>query len=176
MRIRKGQILIDPIYDSDYHNPLSKLIKIPDSAKERCDQGVVRELGEDCDPSITIGSHIIFSGYSGTNIGIDGRVFILLHNKFVKAILTTNEERSINGLWMKGKIPASWYENWKSIFPALSGDLFYQMLKQYDEQKYFPAPRDTVVSLLVDDASKLHVDVKKEEYKEQRDPFDEDNV
>lgn len=145
IRLKNKQILVEPIYDSDYYNPTSKLIKIPDSAKERCDQGIVKYMGADCDPAITIGSHVIFSGYTGTTIGIDDELLILMHSDFVKAILdVVNYE--VPGLYLKDRYGYT-----------------------------FPASYETATRLLRDAASKYQLKIKPDEHPQQRDPFDERN-
>jgi len=64
----KDRVAISPIYDSDVS--ASGNIIIPNEAKERCDQGIVKYIGPDVSENIAIGDHVSFSGYTGTTVRI----------------------------------------------------------------------------------------------------------
>ncbi len=46
-------------------------IYIPDVAKERADQGVVKYIGPDV-RSVKVGDYVVFSGWTGTVLHIEG--------------------------------------------------------------------------------------------------------
>lgn len=157
LKIKRKQIAVEPIYDSDYFNPLSKLIKIPDTSKERCDQGIIKYIGTDCDPMYEVGKVVIFSGYTGTTLGIDNEIVILIHQDFIKAQIDI-EGMVVPGLFISYKVAEGF---------GKTGQPYYE---------YHPATYETVQNLI----SKAYqeqiggrVDIKKEEYKSQRDEIDE---
>lgn len=78
----KFRIGIEPIYDPDKWGS----IWIPDMAKERCDQGLVKYVGSGVPEDIQIGDHVLFSGYTGTLLNVEGEGhLIIMHYKFVIA-------------------------------------------------------------------------------------------
>lgn len=75
-------IAVKPLYDSDY--TASGRLIIPDIAKERCDQGLVKYIGRKVPEGIiAIGDHVLFSGYTGTLMNLqDEGDLIIFHYKF----------------------------------------------------------------------------------------------
>ena len=61
IRLLSKTIAVIPIRDSDKIGSLY----IPDTSKERVDQGIVKYIGPDC-VFAKIGAYVSFSGYSGT--------------------------------------------------------------------------------------------------------------
>lgn len=75
------RIAVSPIFDSN--TSPTGLIIIPDEAKERCDQGIVKHVGEDCS-EISVGDYVLFSGYTGTLVYVEGEgTVIIMHKDFV---------------------------------------------------------------------------------------------
>ncbi len=101
LQVAKTKVVITPIFDPD--TTRSGLIIIPDQAKERCDQGVVKYVG----PDVTLvkpGDYVIFSGYSGDLIFLeDEGVFMIMHEEFILAKLVGDElnDTDIPGLYFK---------------------------------------------------------------------------
>lgn len=60
------RVAIIPIRDPDRIG----LIWVPDQAKERTDQGVVKYIGPEC-KWCTIGAYVAFSGFSGTLFNVE---------------------------------------------------------------------------------------------------------
>ncbi len=69
LRLIRNQVGIEPIWEGDYSR--SKLIITPETAKERCKQGIVKALGPDV-VDIKIGDYVLFSAYDGTIVAFDG--------------------------------------------------------------------------------------------------------
>lgn len=70
----------------------SGLLVLPDGAEGRIDNGVVKYVGPDC-KYVSIGDHIIFSGYSGTQLDIDGEpTLIILNEDFIVARIEDSDE------------------------------------------------------------------------------------
>lgn len=60
-------------------------IWVPDQAKQRIDQGVVRHKGPDV-KDLFLGDHVLFGGYTGTKISVEGEgVFIVMREDDVVA-------------------------------------------------------------------------------------------
>lgn len=146
IRLKRHQVALEPIYDSDYYNAQSRLIKIPSTAKERCDQGIIKYLGKDVDPAFHVGNTVIFSGYTGTTVAIDDEILIIMNYEFIKAIVDSIS-CNIPGLYMRD----------------INGN-------------YFPADykgTGLFMALAYNDYISPHLDVKVNDTKEQRDPIDE---
>lgn len=83
IELPNDKVGISPRYESD-RTPGG--LYIPDIAKTRVDQGVVKYLG----PQVTnlrVGDFVIFSGYSGTLVITDEERLIILPEEFVIAVL-----------------------------------------------------------------------------------------
>lgn len=61
IRLRDRSVAVIPIRDADKIGSLY----IPDTAKERVDQGIIKYVGPNCKYA-QIGAYVAFSGYSGT--------------------------------------------------------------------------------------------------------------
>lgn len=105
----KGKVAIIPLQDPDQVGS----IIIPEVAKERSDQGVVKYVGPDVE-HINIGDHVFFSGYDGTQVAIEGEgVLIFLEEKSVQCIIHLGENPVIDGLYFidnKGEAQPATYE------------------------------------------------------------------
>lgn len=145
IRLKRHQVALEPIYDSDYYNTTSRLIKIPSTAKERCDQGIIKYLGAEVDPAFRIGNTVIFSGYTGTTVAIDDEILILMNYEFIKAIV--HPSIPIPGVFFR--------DSNGNYFPAT-----------YEKTFSFAA-------LAYNDFISPYLDVKVNDTKEQRDPIDE---
>lgn len=183
LRLRNKQIAVEPIFDSDYFNASTQLIKIPEVGKERCDQGVVKYMGANCDPNIKIGSHVIFSGYTGTTLGVDGEILIIMHSNFIKAIVDV-DNYVVPGLYFKSVVKDNFLQI--DIEGTLLGfktgkiDLdtaiafIHKHIARYEEKKFIPATYETSITFIKDATAALlgtRLDIKKEVYREQRDEF-----
>lgn len=63
------KLAIHPIEDPS-QTP-SGLIHIPDSAKQRTDQGIIIAIGSEVTESLSIGDHVFFNSYSGDKIVLE---------------------------------------------------------------------------------------------------------
>lgn len=66
-KLVRNQVGIEPIFDPDKS---SGGLYIPDTAKTRCKQGIVKALGPDV-KDIKIGDYCLFSGYDGTIVAFE---------------------------------------------------------------------------------------------------------
>lgn len=97
------KIAVIPFFDPDL-SP-SGLIVIPDQAKERSDQGMIKYVGTECN-DLKEGDVVIFSGYSGKNLEIEGEgILIILDVDEVVACLEGDkiEATEVPGIYFKGK-------------------------------------------------------------------------
>ena len=96
----RDNIAVVPIFDPDM-SPGG--IIIPDMAKERCDQGIVKYIGPKT-KILKAGDYVIFSGYTGTMVRIEdeGRL-IIMPEKFVVAHLPDPSNVEVEGLYFKGR-------------------------------------------------------------------------
>ena len=97
LTIPKNKICVTPLFDPS----VSKGgIIIPDIAKERCDQGIIKYVGEGV-TGLKVGDYVLFSGYSGTLIALEGEGnIIILHTNDVRAVINP-DDIEIPGLYMK---------------------------------------------------------------------------
>lgn len=93
-----NKVAIAPIFDPDKIGS----IHIPDQAKERCDQGIVKYVSGDCE-YLQVGDHVLFSGYSGTLIQLeDEGLLIIMPEDFITAIIY-DDPIDIPGLYFKAQ-------------------------------------------------------------------------
>ena len=98
MHLQHDKVACVPLFDPDHYGS----IIIPDTAKERCDQGLVKYIGPEV-THVQPGDHIIFSGYTGTLMEIEGEgLMIVLPETFIDAKLES-PDTSIPGLYFLGK-------------------------------------------------------------------------
>lgn len=74
---------VAPIFDPD-KTPGG--LWIPDEAKERCDQGIVKYVGSRVpEDFVKIGDYVLFSGYTGSMVRLVDELTIVMSYKFVIA-------------------------------------------------------------------------------------------
>lgn len=79
---------------------------IPEQARERCDQGIVKYKGAACE-LVNVGDHVVFSGYTGSTVSIEGEgLLIILPEEFIVAIIEYDGPEvakiEMPGLYFKG--------------------------------------------------------------------------
>lgn len=105
IELTQDKCAIDPIWDSDF-SP-SGLLIIPEEAKDRCDQGIVKYIGPDV-KTLKVGDYVLFSGYTGVNIRLEGEgVLIIMREDFVEAIVHP-PETDIPGLFFLDQSGEYW--------------------------------------------------------------------
>lgn len=97
--LNKNNIAVVPVFDSDKS---AGGLWIPDIAKRRANQGVVKYVGKDV-KDIAIGDYVLFSGYTGTTVRLDGGegIVIILHQDFVNAKIGLGDSVEVSGLFFK---------------------------------------------------------------------------
>lgn len=141
-----NKIAVDPIFDSDIleksvedihytkeekaaleaaggfkTDTISQII-IPDEAKEKCDQGLVKYVGPDV-RDIRVGDYVLFSGYSGTTLRLEGEgIVIILPEDFIVCKVEP-PETDIEGLYFRDNTGQFW-------------TVTYEMVTQFMRKKF----------------------------------------
>lgn len=93
----KDRIACVPMFDPEMYGH----IVIPKTAQERCDQGLVKYIGPEV-TSVQPGDHILFSGYTGTLVDLEGEgLLISLPEEFITAKIEA-PDTEIPGLYFRG--------------------------------------------------------------------------
>ncbi len=101
LQLVNDRVAVTPIFDADT-SPGG--IIIPDVAKERCDQGIVKYVGPNV-KDIKIGQYVLFSGYTGTLVHIAGEgSVIIMPEEFIVAVLDEIENTFVPGLFYKSRV------------------------------------------------------------------------
>lgn len=99
IKLLRDNVAVTPIFDPD-KSPGG--IWIPDIAKERCDQGIVKYCGPEV-KELKNGDYVIFSGYTGSLIKLeDEGLLIVMAEPFVSAVLTEPANVEVEGLYFRG--------------------------------------------------------------------------
>lgn len=104
LRLPHNKVAIIPIRDPDKIG----LLYVPDIAKERTDQGIVKYVGPDCQ-YVKIGDYVAFSGYSGTLFNIQDperpneivEDVIIIDENFIVAVMDDLEDSDVPGLYFR---------------------------------------------------------------------------
>jgi co-chaperonin GroES (HSP10) len=77
-----SKVGIEPIFDKDISEGG---IIIPELAKGRCTQGIVKFIGRDCTDWLRIGDYVLFAGYDGDLIRLEDSLTIVLPEDAISA-------------------------------------------------------------------------------------------
>mgnify|MGYP001442213020 CR=1 FL=1 len=91
------KVIVQPLYDRDI-SPGG--IIIPDSSKERCDQGIVKYMGKGC-KYVFIGAHVIFNGYAGTTLQLEGEGTIIILEEYEIGAIVEQQPIEMSDLYFK---------------------------------------------------------------------------
>lgn len=105
-RIPGDKVALIPIQDPEH---IGRII-IPDVAKQRTDQGVVKYIGPEC-TDFKPGQYVIFNGYSGTTVNIQDpdrpnapvERLIIVRQKFIYGEIIDFESTDIPGLYFRDR-------------------------------------------------------------------------
>jgi chaperonin GroES len=112
-KILGDKVAVRPLRDP---NKTAGGIIIPDVAKERVDQGIIKYIGPKVeDETIAIGAHVLFSGYDGTLI-VDEEEgeLIILETKSLKAILNL-DAAFVSGVYLKSADGEYFETDWHTL-------------------------------------------------------------
>ena len=105
-RITGDRVALIPIQDPEH---VGRII-VPDIAKQRTDQGIVKYIGPDC-KDYKPGQFVIFNGYSGTVLNIQDpdrpnspvERLIIVRDKFIYGELVDFEDTDVPGLYFRAR-------------------------------------------------------------------------
>ena len=119
--LQRNIVAVVPLFDPDMS---AGGIIVPEQAKGRCTQGIVKYLGPKC-KNVKIADHVLFSAYSGTTIQVEGEgsVLIFIPESGIEAIIES-PATEIPGLYF------------------MAGD------SETNHKKYFTATYEQVMSLI----------------------------
>lgn len=136
IKLPSKKVAIEPIFDADKIGS----IWIPDQAKMRCDQGIVKYIGNKV-REVKVGDYVLFSGYSGTLVDINGEEqLIIMLEKFVVCILHP-DPTVIPGLFFRsimGDLDPTKEEGFPryEYFEATHEEAFHQIALAFQHSKF----------------------------------------
>jgi co-chaperonin GroES (HSP10) len=141
LTLPKNKIAIAPLFDPEKIGS----IYVPDKAKERCDQGVVKYAGPDC-KYLKVGDHILFGGYNGTTVQLEGEgVLIVMHEDFVVCQIES-ENTYVPGLYWRdvdGQYERATMEQSIFLITKMLEDMGYNQAVR-SKEKFETARRENV--------------------------------
>lgn len=127
-----NKVAVTPIVDPD-ESPGG--IIIPDVAKERADQGIVKYVG----PNVRYlkpGDYVLFSGYAGTKIWLEGEgAFIILFETEVAAILY-DEPTVLTNIYFRAADGGYFQATYEMVHEVLVRDISQSKWYQRNKEKY----------------------------------------
>lgn len=98
LTMQPDRVAVEPLFDPD----MIGSIIVPDQAKERCKQGLVKYIGRDV-KLVQVGDHVLFGGYTGTLLQVqDEGLMFIMPEEFVVAIVH-DDPIEIPNLYFKAK-------------------------------------------------------------------------
>lgn len=133
IKVFGSKVVVAPIENPD----MIGSFYIPDIAKERLNQGFVKYRGPKT-KNLKIGDYVLFSGYTGTLVHIEGEgKLIILPERFCTALIEFNVTKAIPGIFFKDRM--SHVQNRgnlllriKDIMPDLDDDLAVDLAMKLD--------------------------------------------
>jgi chaperonin GroES len=154
LRLKEKDIAVAPIFDP----PKTKGgLFIPEIAKERSDQGIVKYVGKDVE-DVYYGDHVMFAAYDGTLAHLDreGLLIVLPYDKIV-AIIHPPETR-IDGIYFKSPLDEEEMEAVRAELRSILINSLGSGEKVIDEiiaagfikNVYFPASYEMTIELVAE--------------------------
>ena len=81
------RVLVEPL---EAETKTASGIIIPDSAKEKPQQGIVMAVGagkKDEPMTVKVGDKVLYGKYSGNEISVDGKKYLIMHESDIFAII-----------------------------------------------------------------------------------------
>jgi len=128
-----NKVACTPLFDPGHYG----MIIIPEQAKERCDQGIIKYVGPEVEDT-HVGDHVLFSVYMGTLLDLEGEgLMIILPEDFIVATVDYHGEEvaatKLPGLYFRdehGKYFTATYEQaLNMVARGLEESKWYQELK-----------------------------------------------
>jgi co-chaperonin GroES (HSP10) len=136
------KVAIIPFFDRDM--TASGLLYIPEIAKERCDQGIVKYVGPNC-KWLKPGDYVIFSGYVGAAIHDEHEgTLIIFREEFAAAVITDDKvpNTEVPGLYFRGVdgvyFPANYEQAMAFIAKAIEEAPWRASFKTIQKEEHRP--------------------------------------
>jgi len=158
LKLPRNRVACVPIFDSSdsgikgydnaepalgYQKPKSGNIVLHDEYRERVDQGIVKYVGSGVTREkngFGIGDMVIFSGYSGELVSIEGEgLFIILPARFIVACIVT-EPTVVSGLFLQSIDPGLGRTD--TYFPATYEKAIELIAKALEETSVLQITKD----------------------------------
>lgn len=145
LRMLDRRIAVTPLNNPDISQGG---IIIPDEAKERSNQGYIKYLGSNCD-EFEVGDYVMFSGYTGTNIQVDGEAHVIVMHKDYILCKLEPPNTPVPGLYYRDK--KGWDKCIEVLVDYVGGsesdrEEITDILSKH--QPYFQADSETSLSLI----------------------------
>lgn len=129
-----NNVICEPLYPPEYSGSLY----IPEQNRHRVNQGIVKYVGKDV-RYVSIGDHILFSGYTGTLIYVEGEGrLIVLPEEFINCIIH-DDPVTVSGLYFVDKdgqyFPATFEQAIYLCGKAISATIEYPPGQYHDESQ-----------------------------------------
>jgi co-chaperonin GroES (HSP10) len=118
INLLEDRVAIQPVFDSDKIGN----IYIPDQAKSRCKQGLVKYVGSNV-RSVTPGDYVFFPGYSGTVFNLEGEgLLIIMREKSLVAVIKSNrwDSITIDGLYFRDRHNEYWAASYEQALHMIT--------------------------------------------------------
>jgi co-chaperonin GroES (HSP10) len=118
LNLLNDRVAIQPVFDSDKIGN----IYIPDQAKSRCKQGLVKYVGDGC-KDVKPGDYVFFPGYSGTVFNLEGEgLLIIMKESSLVAVIKSNRWNLIDvkGLYFKDRHGEYWTASYEQALHMIT--------------------------------------------------------
>lgn len=132
LKLLGNKVAVIPVGDPDKIGSLF----VPDMAKERTDQGIVKYVGPEC-KYVEVGMYVTFSGYSGTAFkvddtsGVTDERLIILSEDFITAELCDFPNTDVSGLYFKDKDGEYWEATYEMALELMAMAIRDAKWRQY---------------------------------------------
>ena len=130
----RDKIAVIPFQDPDMIGSLY----IPEKAKQRPDQGIVKYRGPDC-KHLRVGQHVIFSAYTGTKVSVEdeGELYIMREPDVI-ALMDDEEAQTtfpfVKVISLIEKVEGEMHQRFGDVGPIMT---FAQLLKTEVEDQFY---------------------------------------
>ena len=130
----RDKLAVIPLKDPDMGGSLY----IPEKAKQRPDQGIVKYRGPRCE-EIRVGHHVVFSNYTGTKVSVEdeGELYIMREPDVI-ALMDDEEAQTtfpfVKVISLIEKVEGEMHQRFGDVGPIMT---FAQLLKTEVEDHFY---------------------------------------
>ena len=128
------KIAVIPVNDPDMIGSLY----IPEKAKQRCDQGIIKYRGPKCE-YLRVGMHVLFENYTGKKVSIEDEGVLFIMREPDVVALMDDEEAQVTFPFTKiitliDKVEGEMHQRFGDVGPIMA---FAQLLKSEVEDQFY---------------------------------------